>query len=54
MACLVAGGAGGLVRGHHVVANGLHPVNVLISAMHAVGVEQNLGEVNGIVPGLFV
>jgi hypothetical protein len=52
MACMIAGGAGGLTQGEHVVASGLHPVNVLITAMHAVGVEQDLGEVSGTVPGL--
>jgi hypothetical protein len=52
MACMIAGGAGGLRRGEHVVAAGLHPANVLITAMHAVGVEQDLGEVSGTVPGL--
>jgi hypothetical protein len=55
MAMLVAGGAGGLVRGHHVVApaNANHPANVLISAMHAVGVERDLGDVEGYIPELF-
>jgi hypothetical protein len=55
MAMLVAGGAGGLVRGEHVVApaNANHTANVLISAMHAVGVEQDLGEVEGYIPELF-
>jgi hypothetical protein len=55
MAMLVAGGAGGLVRGHHVVApaNADHPANVLISAMHAVGVERDLGDVEGYIPELF-
>jgi hypothetical protein len=52
MAVCVAGGAGGLVRGEHIVATDLHPVNVLNTAMHAVGVNQDLGEVTGEVPGL--
>ncbi|NUP05151.1 MAG: DUF1552 domain-containing protein [Polyangiaceae bacterium] len=53
MACLVAGGAGGLVSGVHIDAGGLHPANVLITAMNAVGVDTNqLGEVTGTVPGL--
>ncbi len=54
MACLIAGRAGGLSPGRHVVANGSHPANVLISAMNAVGVSTNtLGEVNGQIPALF-
>ena len=52
MAVCVAGGAGGLVQGEHVVATGLHPVNVLNTAMKAVGVDEDLGEVTGTVPGL--
>jgi hypothetical protein len=47
MACLIAGRAGGLKGGQHVVAAGKHPANVLITAMNAVGVSGNLGEVTG-------
>jgi len=54
MAALIAGRAGGLKPGKHVVATGKHPVNVTNSAMKAVGVEKNLGEVTGIIPELFV
>src|SRR5213078_1564275 len=46
MACLIAGGAGGLRPGQHVVATGKHPANVVISAMNAVGVPEKLGEVS--------
>ncbi len=55
MVALVAGGAGGLRQGEHVVApNGTHPAQVLISAMNTVGVPQNaLGEVQGQIGGLF-
>lgn len=54
MACLVAGKAGGLKPGRHVVAGGVHPASVLNSAMKAVGVDRpGLGEINGIVPALF-
>ncbi|MBA2662421.1 MAG: DUF1552 domain-containing protein [Bradymonadaceae bacterium] len=54
MACLIAGRAGGLAPGRHVVAEGKHPANVLISAMNAVGVQTDtLGEVSGAIPGLF-
>src|SRR5258706_7402872 len=35
MACLIAGRAGGLKPGQHVVATGKHPANVLVSAMRA-------------------
>ncbi|MBC8070103.1 MAG: DUF1552 domain-containing protein [Deltaproteobacteria bacterium] len=55
MAMLVAGGAGGLVQGEHIVApaSANHTANVLISAMHAVGVEEDLGDVEGPIPALF-
>ena len=54
MVCLVAGGAGGLVRGQHIVAQDAHPASVLISAMNAVGVQQNqLGQITGNIPALF-
>jgi hypothetical protein len=55
MACLVAGGAGGLRRGEHLVAPAgrNHPVNVLITLMNAVGVPTtSLGEVTGSIPEL--
>jgi hypothetical protein len=54
MACVIAGGAGGLKRGHHVAATGMHPANVLVSLMNAVGVPNNsLGEISGAIPALF-
>jgi hypothetical protein len=53
MICLIAGRAGGLVAGQHVVATGRHPVHVINSAMHAVGVNRDLGEVNGQIDDLF-
>jgi hypothetical protein len=54
MAVLVAGGAGGLRRGEHIVAPaGLsHPGNVIVTAMHAVGVDASFGEVSGVIPAL--
>ncbi|MBW2461615.1 MAG: hypothetical protein JRH11_08200 [Deltaproteobacteria bacterium] len=55
MAALVAGGAGGLTRGEHIVAppDANHPANVLITAMNAVGVSaDSLGEVSGAIPAL--
>jgi hypothetical protein len=53
MACLIAGRAGGLKPGQHVVATGKYPANVVISAMKAVGLPETLGEVSGAIPGLF-
>jgi hypothetical protein len=52
MACLIAGRAGGLKAGRHVVAKDKHPANVLITAMNAVGVAGNLPEVSGAIPEL--
>ncbi len=53
MACLLAGRAGGLSPGQHVVAAGKHPANVLVTAMKAVGVNTDqLGEVSGDIPEL--
>ena len=53
MVVLLAGRAGGLKPGKHIVAAGKHPANVLISAMKAVGYTQNtLGEVTGDIPEL--
>lgn len=53
MACMIAGRAGGLSPGRHVVAADEHPGHVLNSAMLAVGVEQDLGQVSGTLPELF-
>ena len=53
MAVMLAGRAGGLQPGQHVVAAGKHPANVLITAMKAVGVlSDTLGEVTGDLPQL--
>ncbi len=53
MAVLVAGKAGGLKAGHHIVAAGSHPASVLVSCMNAVGVPaQALGNVSGEISGL--
>jgi hypothetical protein len=53
MACLIAGNVGGLHAGMHVPAAGMHPANVLVTAMNAVGVPTTaLGEVSGEIPGL--
>jgi hypothetical protein len=55
MACLIAGRAGGLKPGQHVVATGKHPANVLITAMNAAGVPGGtLGDVTGNIPALLV
>lgn len=53
MVMLVAGRAGGLKAGQHIVAQDAHPAQVVASTMHAVGVKQSLGEVSGTVPALF-
>jgi hypothetical protein len=53
MACLIAGRAGGLTAGQHVVAEGNHPCHVLNSALRAVGVDEDMGEVHGIIDELF-
>ncbi|MFO0596138.1 MAG: DUF1552 domain-containing protein [Myxococcaceae bacterium] len=53
MAMIVAGGAGGLKRGVHLKATGMHPANVFLTALRALGSTQtSLGEVSGEVPGL--
>lgn len=53
MACLVAGGAGGLKRGIHLPAPNAHPAQVVLTVMNAVGVSSSaLGEVTGTVAGL--
>lgn len=57
MAMLVAGGAGGLAPGRHIIApdSANHPANVYISAMRAVGAPNNgrLGEISGVIPEMF-
>jgi hypothetical protein len=54
MVLLVGGRAGGLAPGRHIDAAGAHPAQVLVSAMQAVGRDENeLGEVSGTVPELF-
>lgn len=53
MVVLVAGRAGGLKPGQHVVATGMHPGNAVLTAMKAVGVTSNtFGEVSGDLPQL--
>ncbi|MBK7858312.1 MAG: DUF1552 domain-containing protein [Archangiaceae bacterium] len=53
MAMLVAGGAGGLKGGLHLKATGLHPSQVLLTGLRAVGYTGTaLGEVSGEIPGL--
>ncbi len=53
MVMLVAGRAGGLKSGQHIVAQDARPAQVVASTMHAVGVKQDLGEVKGTLPALF-
>jgi hypothetical protein len=52
MCVLIAGHAGGLQGGLHVQATDMHPVHVINTAMNAVGVDGNLGEVSGTIPQL--
>ncbi len=52
MIVTVAGRAGGFVSGEHIDGQGMHPVHVINSAMRAVGVDADLGEVVGTIPGL--
>lgn len=55
MVIAVAGGAGGLKRGHHVRATGKHPGNVLVTLLNAVGSKATkLGDVSGAIPDLVV
>jgi hypothetical protein len=53
MVAFIAGRAGGLNPGQHVVAKDKHPAQVVNSALNAVGVPGNLGEVVGNIPALF-
>jgi hypothetical protein len=54
MCALVAGGAGGMVQGKHIRAPGMHPANVILSAMTAAGYPgDSLGDISGVVDGLF-
>jgi hypothetical protein len=54
MVAMVAGRVGGLVPGQHIVASGVHPAAVTLSAMQAVGADvAALGEIGDTVPGLF-
>jgi hypothetical protein len=53
MIALVAGRAGGLRMGQHIVAPDKHPAQVVLTAMNAVGVPAtSLGEVSGSIVGL--
>jgi hypothetical protein len=53
---MVAGRAGGLVSGQHVVLTGsdVHPTAVLNTALRAIGVPGTLGEITTVVDQLFV
>ncbi len=53
MAVLIAGKAGGMKTGTHIDGKGRHPVQVINSAMKAVGVAKDLGEVAGTISELF-
>lgn len=53
MCAFIAGRAGGLKPGQHIAAKDKHPAQVVASALNAVGVPGNLGEVVGNIPALF-
>ena len=54
MILLVAGRAGGLRAGQHIVAPAdTHPAAVLNTAMQAIGVDARLGDITDTIPGLF-
>jgi hypothetical protein len=53
MVAFIAGRAGGLKPGQHVIAKDQHPAQVVNSALNAVGVMGDLGEVKGNIPALF-
>jgi len=52
MVVLVGGRAGGLSGGQHIRAVGEHPGKVLNAVLGAVGVDGQLGEISGEIPGL--
>jgi hypothetical protein len=54
MACFVAGGAGGLRQGEHIVAANKHPGQVVLTAMQAVGHAGGLGELTQGLPAMLV
>ncbi len=54
MVALVGGRAGGLTGGKHIVASGVHPAAVTLSAMQAAGADVSaLGEIGDTIPELF-
>ncbi|MGE4131090.1 MAG: DUF1552 domain-containing protein [Bdellovibrionales bacterium] len=53
MMMLIAGRAGGLKPGKHIVAPDVHPAKVTISALKAVGGPTTLGQISGDLPALF-
>ena len=55
MAVLIAGRAGGLnaIGGQHISRPGGHPAQVVNSALQAVGIDHEMGEVSGTVDELF-
>lgn len=46
MVCLLAGGAGKLRRGEHIIAKDAHPGRVVLTAMHAAGARVDLGDLS--------
>jgi hypothetical protein len=45
MIVVTGGHAGGFLGGNHIIATGRHPVEVLFTAMNAVGVNTPLGDI---------
>ena len=55
MVFMIAGRAGGMKQGRHIVATGKHPGSVILSAMKATGYTGNsFGQVTGTIPELFL
>jgi hypothetical protein len=53
MLVLIGGRAGGLRAGQHVVERDVHPAVAYNTALRAVGVEHQMGEITGVFDGLF-
>jgi hypothetical protein len=53
MASMLAGRVGGLKPGKHIASQGQHPALVATSALKAVGLPDQMGEVTGHLPELF-
>jgi hypothetical protein len=55
MAMVLAGRPSVLRVGEHVVAQaGAHPCNAFQTAMHALGIDHDFGELPGLIPGVLL